>query len=246
MQLDQYLHERDLYYVCGALHRMSLALEPPYEMHIYDLKNHRTREAPFFRDQRKIIKTLADNNIIALLGTYNRYGKPTSLQKSVQFSFKRTEDDALREYFHSMMIKQQEAHFNYIAIHEKEKLELVYEDSYLYILTPLLKLKVNKKPIRSKSFPDIFFSYLVETVKGKVVTRATCPYPSSRGYDDVCYKAGFKGLTRKLFLPVIDKNNIKLLTEVETPLKNVQIITRQLLDLDYDPMVYENYLDGIE
>lgn len=237
----------DVYYVTNSLHRISLTLSPPYKPYLYELKNHRTFKAPKFRDQRKIIKTLAENSIIELLGSYNRYGKETKTKDAVSFKFRRVgKDDNLRQYAHMLLVELQEARMNYIAIHEKEKLELVYEDGYIYVLTPLLKLRVNKLPLRAKAFPDTFFSYLIDTVKGQLLIRANCPYLNSRGYDEICNKAGFSGVLKAIFIPVVDKNKVQLLTKTETSLKNIQFLTRELLELEYDPMIYESYLDGIE
>lgn len=247
MNPQDYIHERDIYYVVNAMHMSSLALKPPYKFHAYNLKDHHTILAPLYSDQRIMLQFLNENKIVSVKHPLNKRGKPTQFSKGWSYKFRRINSsnavEPLRQYHTDLLLKLDEAHLNQEMLNKTGKLLLETDGEYIYVVFPHQKLRVNTQPLRQKSDVQLLFEYLIDQAKGELVTKESYQYTGmSRGFEDMIVKKGFKGMVRKKFLPVLDKKKVQLLTEVEMNIKDSTAIYKQLIKDPYNKKLYEDFM----
>lgn len=227
----------------------SLAMAPPYKPQLYHLNNNRSFTSPKFKEQREIIKSLVDENIIIILDSMDKNGNSTSVDKAWTFRFKRLDDiepEPLRDYHSKLLLKLEEANLNHQALTSKTILQLDYDSEYIYVVYEFHKLRINSEPIRPHSNVQLLVEFLMDQPLGAIVTQEEYPYPNSRGFEDVLVKKGFKGSLRKTFLPVLERKKVQLLREVEVPIAVSTTIYNELIINPYNKELYIRYMEGIE
>lgn len=243
MDLAQYMHERDIYYVVKKLHETSLAMSPPYKWHTYNLFDNRSMRAPRYKEQRIILKALSERKIIEISLTTNRLKRYAGFETATTYTFRRT--NLLSTYFWELLHKIEEANLNQISITEYETVRLSIEGEYIYVQLPLLKLRINERPFKTSGLPQQLFEHLLRDANEAVVTRDNFPFNTSRTFDDVVIKAGFEKKLRSVFVPKLTKNKVQLLVSCEVNLKDIVEITKQLLPIPYNQTVYDHYTEGL-
>lgn len=246
MTPEEYIHNRDLYYVVRALHMLSLEFEPSYTQFTYELKNHRSLKSPPFRDQRKIFQFLHNTGVIVVDDYIGLKGNAVVSANAMSVRFHRDNADKLKDFFWQLMYKLEEANLNHISFNQKEKIWLTISQGVIFVHLPLLVLRVNQTDLKSNNFPESFFIFLIEKGGGKIYTRDNFPHKTSRAFSDMVTKAGFNSLLRKLFVPVLDDSQVQLLTSVKAPLRDITNLTDMLIKIPENKNVYEKYMKNID
>ncbi len=246
MDPKQFLHERDIMYVVNKLHSAYIEIAPPFKKHTYRLSENRSIDAPSFKEQREILKSLREQSIIEVSKCLNKLDKPTSFEKAWVYEYKRTKNNKLKDYYWDLLLKRQEGLYNHDALIEKGTLVLHIEGQYIYVVYPYHALRINRKPLKNGGFPQILFEHLINKSNGETVTQESLDYTTSRSFIDIVNSVGFTGIIRSKFIPEVTKKSIRLLREVEMNVKDSTKLYRQLIEDPFNKELYENYLENID
>lgn len=246
MEFEKYLHERDIYYVVNELYRTALASGKFFETHTYSLLDHRDLQSPSFKEQRRILQSLNDQSGIKINETLKANLKMTDFLKANVYRYQIPNNGKLRHLHGKYMLKIDELGINQISITDTETVSLELLGDSIYVKTPALRLRLNKRPMKPNQDPSIFFEFLFNEAEGKLLTRNQYPYPTAREFDDMLNKAGFVGIIRNIFVLKATKDDVQLALSANVTLKDIVRINKELIPLNGNEQSFQEYVKGID
>lgn len=106
---------------------------------------------------------------------------------------------------------------SYRDLGDSIKVELIIIGGWIYIDTPIERKTVNDTQLRYDGAPRNILDFIINKHPNEVVTifhLIEAKLSTSRDLRQVAIKANIKGYLRDLFMPICDKNQIKIINKI--------------------------------
>lgn len=112
------------------------------------------------------------------------------------------------------------------------EMELTIFDGHVFIDTVLDRFEINEIALRMDGNPRLIMEYLIQDRPGEIVSideiRSDGKIPTSQNLRQLIRKIGFKGFTRDTFIPVFEKDKLKVVSKVRLSIADAWLIINEL------------------
>lgn len=112
------------------------------------------------------------------------------------------------------------------------EMELSIHDGYLFIDTALDRFEINEIALRYDGNPRLIMKYLIQERPDEMVSideiRNEGKIPTSQNLQQLIRKIGFRGFTRDTFVPVFEKDRLKVVSKVKLSVADARLIIDEL------------------
>lgn len=186
--------------------------------------------SPTHAEKLKIIKTMEKWDLIKIIDVYDENGAISTIDNCISIDFKMTE--RFRLYFDGLSKQIDYINLHLEAIENGVEFILEQTGSNLWIKSPFGKLRVNDKPMLVDRTPYMLFNHLLNISPGRLLTSKifedTYGVGTTRNFKEVINKVGMTKNLREYFIPVFEKESVRLFEKRKVTLKEAQLILDEL------------------
>ena len=112
------------------------------------------------------------------------------------------------------------------------EMELTIFGGHVFIDTVLDRFEINEIALRIDGNPRLVMEYLIQDRPGEIVSideiRNEGKIPTSQNLQQLIRKVGFKGFTRDTFIPVFEKDRLKVVSKIRLSIADARLIINEL------------------
>lgn len=112
------------------------------------------------------------------------------------------------------------------------EMELTIFGGHVFIDTVLDRFEINEIALRMDGNPRLVMEYLIQDRPGEIVSideiRSEGKIPTSQNLQQLIRKIGFRGYTRDTFIPVFEKDKLKVLSKIRLSIADARLIIDEL------------------
>lgn len=132
------------------------------------------------------------------------------------------------------MIKLDSDEYDYEDLDDVE-MELTIFGGHIFIDTVLDRFdrfEINEIALRMDGNPRLIMEFLIQERPGEIVSideiRSDGKIPTSQNLQQLIRKIGFRGLTRDTFIPVFEKDKLKVVSKIRLSVADARLIINEL------------------
>jgi len=112
------------------------------------------------------------------------------------------------------------------------EMELTIFGGHVFIDTVLDRFEINEIALRIDGNPRLIMEYLIQDRPAEIVSideiRNEGKIPTSQNLQQLIRKVGFKGFTRDTFIPVFEKDRLKVVSKIRLSIADARLIINEL------------------